>query len=253
MARRKAKLDLTLFPFLSVLSGLIAVNVLFMIVTISTRVISPEEQAEVAPPPKDGGQIGDPTKDVVPDGIDKISYDALESQIANVEKYLAGRREERRKIREEMLELASAIETKEAELEQAQRALPSVPQRGKAIGEPPRVRMIPAKDASGIQKEAVFIEVNSTGYTVHPEKKVFPVEMKKNLKGVDKVEIPEGLKTVLADIAKNSGKKYPLLLIHPSGAEAFMELSFYIRTTHRGMSLGWEPFSREWLLETGSK
>ena len=239
MPRRRAKLELTLFPFLSVLSGLIAVMVLFMIVTISTRVISVESvQVGEAKP----GETGEPA---IPDGIDPETHAELERDIGKLEAILARRLKERDELRLELREIRALLEAKEMELEKSAAAAKAPP--GLALGEPAPVRMIPARGADGVERKPVYIEVNSTGYLVHPEKKVFPIAPG------PKVEVPAGLKSVMAEIAQKADTHYPLLLIHTDGAEAFQSLLIHVRLNHPGLNLGWEPFSREWLLDAGTR
>jgi hypothetical protein len=243
MPRRKSKVEFTLFPFLSVLSGLIAVNVLLLIVVIGTRVIDPDGETPEA------GEGGDAAEDaqVVPNGIDAESFKQLERQILTLEAALEKRRSERNAIRLKLRDIEGLIATKEVELDRSKEY--AAPKTGERIGEPVRKRIIPRTDADGILKNPVFIEVSSTGFIVHPSKTAFPFEPKKD----GKAEPPEGLKTLIAGIAKDSKDRYPLLLIHPNGAEAFECLGNYILRTHKGLNIGWEPFSREWLLDTASK
>ena len=248
MARRKAKLDLTLFPFLSVLSGLIALNVVLMFVTISTRVISPEAEAPL-PETTEGGDAADDAL-VVPNGIDAASYEQLERLIKEQEAKLEKSRAERTELRLKLREIASLIKEKEIELDRSQ--VHTAPKTGTRIGEPTRLKMIPAPSPDGIARKAVFIEVNSTGYTVHPEKVEFTIDATK--KGpLGEVMMPEGLKKVLAEIAASRDNRYPLLLIHPNGADAFEGIQIYLEKTHESLKVAWEPFSREFLLDPKSK
>jgi hypothetical protein len=246
MARRKAKLDITLFPFLSVLSGLIAVNVLFMIVTISTRVISPEAEA---PAPKETGETGDPVDDsnVVPDGIDAESYEQLEKQIAAAEKTLSARRAARTDIRLKLKELEYQIRAKEVELAQAPDA--SKPKTGERFGEPTPLRIIPAASPDGIVRKAIFVEVGITGYIIHPEKTEILLDLTKKIPG-NMYEIPAAMDKALRDMSQSKDNKYPIFLIHPNGADAFFSIRFHMRKSFPAMRSGWEPFSREFLVDT---
>lgn len=246
MPRRRAKLDLTLFPFLSVLSGLIAVNVLMMIVTVSTRVISTEAEA-ASPEAADGN--ANPDAPIAPAGIDAASYEQLERQIRAAEAELANRRAAHTDLHIRVRELATLIADKERELDRA--LAPVAPKTGVRIGEPTPVEVVPGPSPDGVVRKPVFIEVSSTGYVLHPEKREFPAEPKRP--GADGAEVPAGLKQALADIAARRDNSYPLLLIHPSGSDAFWDLLVHIRLTHPGMNVGWEPFSREFLLYTGTK
>jgi hypothetical protein len=249
MARRKAKLDLTLFPFLSVLCGIIAVMVLFMIVTISTRVINRESEALTAES-GDSGEAANSDSAVVDDGIDAATYEQLERQIKSLEAALEQRRAARAEIRLKLRDVAALIAAKEFELQQA-RAIDR-PKTNVRIGEPSPLRIIPAPSPDGIERTAVFIEVSSSGYIVHPEKTSFAIDPKKKGPATD-VEVPDGLKKVLADLAKNANSKYPLFLIRTDGADAFKAVRSHVRMMHPSLRTGWEPFSREYLLDTSSK
>ena len=248
MARRKAKLDLTLFPFLSVLSGLIALNVVLMFVTISTRVISPEVEAP-APESSEGGDAADDAV-VVPNGIDAASYEQLERLIKEQEAKLEKSRAERTELRLKMREIASLIKEKEIELDQSQ--VHTAPKTGERIGEPSPLRIIPAPSPDGVARKAVFIEVSSSGYIVHPEKTEIPVDLAKKTK-LGFVEVPAALEKVLAAMEKSSDNRYPIFLIHPSGADAFQGARVHLKLIHPRLRSGWEPFSREYLLDPNSK
>lgn len=244
MARRRAKLDLTLFPFLSVLSGLIAVNVLLMIVTVTTRVIDAEGEAADL----DGGG-GNADAPVAAAGIDAASYDQLDRQIRAAEAELAKHRAVQTELHIRLRDLAALIAAKEIELDRA--LAPVAPKTGVRIGEPTPVKMIPAPSPDGVVRKAVFIEVSATGYVVHPKRTEFPVGEKKP--GTPGADLPAGLKAALAEIAGRGDNSYPLLLVHPSGADAFQDVRRHIRRAHPGLNVGWEPFSREFLLDAGAK
>lgn len=245
MPRRKSKVEFTLFPFLSVLSGLIAVNVLLLIVVIGTRVIDPGAETPL-PEAGEGGEAAD--SKAIPDGIDAATFEQVERQVRALEAELEKRKAHRSELRLQLKEIASLIAAKELELERSQVA--ASPRLGTRIGEPTPKKIIPRDDGRGNLKNPVFIEVNSTGYILHPEKKSFPVEP---AKPGAKIEVPAGLKSELAAMAKQSKDRYPLLLIHPNGAETWRALVEHIGNTHKDLDLGWEPFSREWLLDSGSK
>jgi hypothetical protein len=242
MPRRRVKLELTLFPFLSVLSGLIAVMVLFMIVTISTRVISVESgRVEGTMPGAPAAASGE----VIDEGIDPETYAELERDIAKLEAILAKRLRERDNLRLELREIRDLLDAKGFELEKS--AAAAKPRPGLALGEPVPVRMIPARGADGIERKPVFIEVSSTHYVVHPDNKTFAIAPG------PKVEVPAGLKSVIVEVARKAETHYLLLLIRTDGAEAFQSLLIHVRLNHPNLNLGWEPFSREWLLDTSTR
>jgi hypothetical protein len=237
---------------MSVLAGLIAVMVLFMIVTISTRVISAEA---VAVPPDRKAPGGEPPPGVtVPDGIDATSYAMLELQIAELEKQLVKRQDEREDVRRELEALKAVVRKMELEKDRAT----TEPRKGVRLGEPTKVRLIPAKVPGAADKKPVFIEVDSEGYVVHPGKKRFPpITMKKGGTAIEDLVIAPELSKFLEEVARDADSRYPLLLIHPSGAETFRLLGGYVLwlqdTRYKNLSVGWEPFSSEWMLYLDEK
>jgi hypothetical protein len=245
MGRRKAKLDITLFPFLSVLSGLIAVNVLFMIVTISTRVSSPEPEPSALP----GGE-GTDDSEAVPDGIDTGSYEQLEKQIGEVEAALNARRAARNEIRLRLRELEAMIRSKEIELTRSAEA--ARPKTGERFGEPTPLRIVPAKDSDGVVRKGVLVEVSANGFILHPEKKEYRVDPAKMnndpLLFAPLLLIPEDFDKALAEMRTSADNRYPIFLVHPSGALTFRSVKHHIEQRHKPLRMGWEPFSREFLV-----
>ena len=90
----------------------------------------------------------------------------------------------------------------------------------------------------------VLIEVAASGYTVHPQRTVFPP-----IKMVGEEYLPsDELKSFLQDLDKRKAKEYAVFLIHPNGVEAFMNMRIYLLLNHEKIRLGWEPFSEEWIV-----
>lgn len=234
MPRRKAKLDLTLFPFLSVLCGLIAVMVLFMIVTISTRVISNTAT------PEPGGTPAPPGPARPEEGIDGDDYRRIEDRVKALEGVLAEKARARDELRRELDRLAALVEAKKRASAAAQPA-------GVRLGEPTPVKMIPKRDPNRPNKTAVFVEVSSDGYVVHPGKRAFPPARLPDVAGPP-VEVSPELRQVFEEMTRD-GDRYPLLLVHSNGVDAYDALLGHLRTRHPGLDVGWEPFAREWLLD----
>lgn len=243
MPRRKAKLDLTLFPFLSVLCGLIAVMVLFMIVTISTRVISNTAV------PEPGGAPAAPGQNRPEEGIDGDDFRRLDARVQELEGVLAEKARARDELRRELDRLAALVEAKKRASDAAA-ARPA----GVRLGEPTPVKMIPKRDPAAPNRTAVFIEVNSTGYVVHPVKTTFELLPAAGKGGGGKAaRVPPGLAKLIEGMGR-AGDRYPLLLVHPNGVEAFdAVLDFHTDLKRRSpgsdLNIGWEPFAREWLLD----
>jgi hypothetical protein len=242
MARRRVNVDLTLFPFLSVLAGLIAVLMLFMIVTVSTRVLAGEDQAARARQPR-----REENKTAEPDGIDAENYDRLQVELNRLTELLVQRQSEHEALRGSVEQLKDLLEAKQAEL-----LVPAAGGRrmGVRLGEPTPVKVIPAR-GHVVTKKPIFIEVNASGYVVHPEQRTYrPVDRQPAQASARKksaaVADPE-LAKFLAGVAKKSNEVYLVFLVHPNGASAWRGIAEYVREHHQ-LDMGWEPFSREWLL-----
>lgn len=235
MPRRREKLDLTLFPFLSVLSGLIAVMVLLMIVTASTRVIDES--------PAGGSGAGDPGRSVA-DGIDPAVYARLDAEIAELTAALAEQSRVRTEVGLQLEALKGLIEAKKAELEKLRAGGNAV---GVRLGRPIPKQMVPTLGSGKTTKRPIYVEVKSSGYVVHPERTTFPaVEIRKGRDRNDYVPSAE-LRTYLEGVHR-TGDRYLVFLVHPNGADAF-QLVDYIQERLKGLDVGWEPFAQEWILD----
>ncbi len=273
MARRKAKFDLTLFPFLSVLSGLIAVLMLFMIVTISTRVIEASEEG-FAPPPPILKPLGNETG--VDDGIDSSSYLELSQKLDKLSVLVARKMQERDELQRKRQELLELIESKKDEMV----ALPTAAgrQTGVKLGAPSPVQVVPVDTPGGSSKDPIRVEVKADGYVVHRSKQdptFFPAitELKAGGKEKNKVnpklkagekekyKVDPMLKKFLDQVDENRKKEYLVFLIHPSGIQSFWNIRSYVAEKYHDkvkgrdgeeiverIDTGWEPFAREWIL-----
>lgn len=251
MARRKAKVELTLFPFLSVLSGLIAVLMLFMIVTISTRVVDEAAASPAPPPPPEAPQPGRPGgAQKTPDeaSIDAERYEELQREIDRLTAALNERQQMRREMIRQLLEITDLIEAKKIELTTAPRA--DGKKIGVKLGEPTPVNVIPSGSVK-VNKKPVFIEVSATGYIVHPQKLNLPPVTKANKNDPNSDFIaPAEVTQFLTEFSKKDRlTKYLVFLIHPNGAEVFNNIRIHILLKYKdAFDVGWEPFSREWIL-----
>ena len=91
MPARREKVDVSLFPFLSVLCTVIAVMVVLGIMILNTRVVAKAEQAYKKLP--DGGpdrQQG--SEDTRGDGLDSRRYRQLEEEVARLKRSLDRRK-----------------------------------------------------------------------------------------------------------------------------------------------------------------
>lgn len=252
MARRKVKVDLTLFPFLSVLAGLIAVLMLFMIVTVSTRVIAADDRR--------GGDQGN-----AEDGIDPESYDRLAAEINRLVGLLAQRQQEYSELERLQEELRALIDAKKAEMQLAREGAQGR-RRGLKLGEPSPVEVVPAKGYE-VKKKPILIEVKADGYLVHlKEATHFPAVVEQKVGEEEKYTADPKLVAFLNQVDKNRANEYLLFLLHPSGVSVYDNLRRYLLhnysekiqnplgggvvqvITKTRIDIGDEPFSPEWLL-----
>jgi hypothetical protein len=237
VARRKAKIELTLFPFLSVLAGLIAVLMLFMIVILSTRVIGDDDVKAQAPVPKiEVGREGEE------DGIDAEDYKRLERRIEDLTNKLDDRLREQEELDTKISQLDELVTAKKWELATSAQG---GRRKGVALGQPTPVNVIPSKDRP-TNKTAILIEVQAASYIVHPEKTSYSV-IRRRTEGELEPPSPDLLK-YLVDLNRKGKTSYPVLLVHPNGAEAFVNLREYLKKNTQ-LDMGWEPYAREWLLQ----
>jgi hypothetical protein len=217
MARRRAKLELTLFPFLSVLSGLIAVLILMMIVLVSTRVVADESS---------GGRAEE--------GIDEKTHDELSRQIDQLTEVLAQRERERLELERLQEELRELIAAKQREMLIAKAG---GRHKGVKLGEPSPFDLVPdTRHDSG--KKPIFIEIKADDYTMHRAGKKIDFKL-------------EELQGLLREV--NQNEEYLLFIIHPSGVRNFRSTLDYVSQHFKDFAgplglrfnIGWEPASHE--------
>lgn len=244
MPRRQSKLEMTLFPFMSILCGLLAVLLLFMMIILSTRAIadtSPKPKPKPMPQPEADAS----NREGQEDAIDRDTYRRLSQEMDRMNGMLLARRAERAELERRIAELKDLIEWKKTELLVAIR--PGA-QKGFALGEPTPVDIVPASEHD-IDKRPVLLEVTSDAYIVHPDKRQFPpiapAGPGANGKNAD---VDAKLKAFLRDLNANRRKQYLVMLVHPNGVENFQTLRIYITNNYKELDMGWEPFAREWIL-----
>lgn len=267
MARAKAKLELTLFPFLSVLAGMIAVMMLFMMITLGTRVIGDEEQGQrpSAAVQKVKLEYLDEADASDAAGIDAERYEKLHQEIAQLSGVLAERIAQHRELALAVEQLEGLIEVKKNEIAIA----PSTQTRpGKVLGEATLVDVVPIVGANVIRKKAHYVEVDARGYYLYPGRVFHPKAEKKPGApeqpiriGKPWVTIDPGLEKFLSSINVNRKKEFIVFLVHPSGVTPFKNLLHgYIdevfpfkNNRDDEYDVGWEPFPKGWKYVPDSK
>lgn len=256
MARAKAKLDLTLFPFLSVLAGMIAVMMLFMMITLGTRVIGDDDESKKPspPPPPSKIKVDDLEEPELSDeeGINPERYEKLKQEVLGLSAILAERRTQHKELALAVEQLEGLIEVKKNEIE-----VVGVTQTkpGRKLGEPTLVDVVPVNGVNALRKKPHYVEVVATGYILQPSKKSFPMVKKTETAARDEFTVDSGLREFLASVNVKRNKEFIVFLIHPNGTTAFLNLLGYIDREYPyrpkaidQYDVGWEPFSREWLL-----
>jgi hypothetical protein len=249
MARRVSRIEVNLFPFLSVLCSIIGVLMLFILGILGSRAIG----AGAAASP---GGVSHPSGGAAQES-------ALDSDdIANLERdleTLQGRLDKQR------AELAAAQNTRRQlqallafKRDERQLAAGAGLLYGVDLGAAERVELA-VRDGMQVFKQPRFIEVSRDGYLVHPDNRRFPIS---DLPREDS-ELPanhqptSAFEQLLAEIDAARQREYLLFLIRPDGADAFRRVKTYVLRKYphpeaagvlSRIDLGWEPFSEQWLL-----
>ncbi len=244
MRGRRGSPEVSLFPFLSVLCCIIGVMTLLFISVLSTRAVEFVEPRPEAPP-----ETGDGRR--VEDGIDAASHARFQREVERLGAVLAERQRERDELEQSIKELEDLVEHK-------QNLFVKVPSRkgrdGARLGEPEPVRVV-REEGFAVRHRPILVEVKAEEFIVHPGKVAY-ARFRAVGAGPNKKDVPDPkLKEFLAATHKKRNEEYLVLLIHESGTQAFRSLAGYISDQHKGLEIGWEPFSREWevLIEQQAK
>ncbi len=243
MARRKrSQVEVSMFPFLSVLCTVIGVLVLFIVLILSTRVVVEDEKFRATEEHKRKLRPG--REDVIEEGIDPQDHALLEAELARLERMLDDRELERNRLKRKLANLESALEFKRTELFIPLTKKP----RPKPLTQPEPVNMVPAEGRQ-IRLQPILVEVSSRGYTIHPSKQSFPaIETQDKDGGGFEFTIDPKLKQFLRGVDQQRKKEYLVFLIHPNGISSFDAMRYYLDAHHDKIRRGWEPFSRNWIV-----
>jgi hypothetical protein len=264
MSRRQASgLEVSTFPFLSILFALIGVLTLFLAGIVITRAI-PDDK----PPPPDPkellAEIGAHGRDGTPSEVNEprvaeTEYRAYKEQIDALTKQLVHYTVQHERLAKLKVEAEAFIQGKEDEIAMATtgggRVVLGKPLTGKT-----GVQMVPDHEGTTtFLKEPIAVEVKAEGFVVHPDKKTYAVA------DLDQAGSP--MATFLTQVDRQRNGKYLLLLIRPNGVTTYEKLRKYLlknlnetirkdvipgvmwrEITKSRIDLGVEPFSDEWLL-----
>ena len=89
MTRRRSQVEISMFPFLSVLCTVIGVLVLFIVLILSTRVVAENEKYQFTEEHTREVKAG--REDVTWEGVDPEFYAAIEAELARLDVALADR------------------------------------------------------------------------------------------------------------------------------------------------------------------
>lgn len=242
MARRRGKTETSMFPFLSVLCTVIGVMVLFIVLIMSTRVISADKRFR---PKKDSPDRASPgLPDALAEGIDERTFRSLEQELEGLARRLEQREAQRDVLDKKLAGLEDLLEFKKTEMfVQVSRKAPP-----RELAEPEPVAMVP-DEGYEVPLHPVFVEVDLEGYTVHPEGTKYPAIVEKKSEGKESQfdAVPE-LAAYLKSVDRKKRKDYLVFLIHPNGIEPFQNIRVYLLRNHKDVRMGWEPFSRSWIV-----
>lgn len=248
--RRSADIELSMFPFLSVLCVVIGILMLFMIVIISTRVIGAEQSAELLPPPPTVQSALDESDSEGP-GVPEEQYQQKNDEIQRLARQLLSQQKQCQELHQLRAQLETLIALKKDEIELGQTD-PRGARTGRGIGLPEKVKVIPDAKVR-VLKEPILVEVNAEGFLVHPQKTEYRVE--------ELQQRNSPLQKFISGVDQQRRKQYLLLLIHPNGIVTYETLRKHLlenhnetvtmgryRVTKSRIDLGYEPFSRNWQL-----
>ncbi|CAN5624373.1 hypothetical protein BH23PLA1_BH23PLA1_34110 [soil metagenome] len=245
MARPRSKIELTLFPFLSVLCGLIAVLILHIFVVLETS----RAEARKAPRSPEARQTTE---------LAKQKQD-LTREIQAIQNQLGVLDDEREQLLR-VLELRRRQDRIDAA---------GTGSTGEPIGAPvpKQYRIVPiARGQGDLLKSPVLVEVRADQYIVsgpEPGQQTSYPTIEFDPKSERLKSIDPNLQAFLATINHQRRDKYLLFLIQPDGIDAFTNIKKYcdkLFTTRDGeeerrvaspmdyFDYGFEPFSTDWVL-----
>ncbi len=255
MSRRQpAGLEVSTFPFLSILFAVIGVLTLFLAGIVITRAIPGDEPPPPRPSVVPGGGGGEVHEPCLP----KDECVACKAQVDALAKQLLQHTAEYNRLAKLKTEVEAYIQAKEDEVAGIVGGDRVV--QGEPLTYIHGVHMIPDQGGdSTFRKKAVLVEVKAEGFVVHPEKRLYAVA------DLDRTGSP--MATFLAQIDRKRASQYLLLLVHPNGVATYEKLRKYLlknfnetirediipgrswlEITKSRIDLGVEPFSDDWLL-----
>ena len=226
MRRQTSEIEISMFPFLSVLCAAIGILMLMIIVIIGTRVIQTQ--------PTQGSTAGglDQLQNSNLAGLDEVQRQNLQSRIRELEDKLARRRAEYRQISQMHTRLKDLLDRKELQERLTVRHL------GTSLDKKDLVHVVPDK-RENFDLQPIYIEVRPAAFVVHPEKQSFPPEQLQ--------QSDSALQRHLRTVSLKRDTHYLVFLVRPAGVRAFKKMREYLRKTYRGaIRIGLEPIPDNW-------
>lgn len=226
MRRRTSEIEISMFPFLSVLCAVIGILMLMIIVIIGTRVI------QAQPAQGSAGDGKDENKDAGQPGFDKAQHRDFQLRIQELEGRLDRHRAEYRQIALMHARLQELLETKELEGLLTNRRL------GTSLDKNDLVHVVPDTRVK-FDLKPICIEVRAATFVVHPEKRDYALDE------LEKSDSP--LQQYLKTVFRKCGSEYLVFLVRPGGVRAVDSMRTYLNETYQGaIRTSLEPIPDDW-------
>ena len=260
MARRRSKLELSLFPFLNILFGLIAVLILHIFFIMQMGNVEGSAIGRAA----QLGRWGEGGEQLEQQLVDRLRSLEKRRNTAQIQRRQAEAELEQRRLLVELRKSQDLIAA-------AGKGTTGVP-----IGAPVRKewRMIPITSGGGDNlKKPILVEVCADGYVVHHfegnHHRATTLNGMQAIPSTKPGDPPRAfqadakLKVFLDGIDSSKKDRYLLFLIRPEGIESYSRISQYCvehyptrlsKNLRKNLSptqffdFGYEPFSNQWLL-----
>ena len=239
--KKPSSFDVSLFPFLSVLCALVGVFTLFLLLTMSARVM---ESADAAVAPQSATPGATSSTESGASGLSVAEHERLQAEIDRLSATLAKRRNEYNELARLQSELMELLTAKQRMVAGGKAAVLG---RGLELEPKEDVELVPDPNVV-MDKTPRFLEVTALEFVLQPERQRFPAtDLRRN---------DSGLQAFLHELDRNRESQYLLLLIHPDGADKFQDIYRYLQQAFPSntgdlpsrIDIGFEPYSKGWEL-----
>lgn len=226
--QRTTELGISTFSFLSVLCAVIGILMLMMVAIIGTRAFRSEPVA---------GPDGSAAGEAEAIAVDAQTYQSLEKELLDLSTRVLAIRDRTVQAQQRLRELERMLESEEA---RRLAAAPPGRRTGARLAAKQPVAIVPDHRApSG--EQPVRIEVTAAGFTVYPDRWSSTV--------AEIAQSESRASAFFRGFQRTGSRKYPLFLIQPNGVGVYHRILAALGKLPDGPdSLGFEPFSEEWVL-----